>query len=621
MCGILGAWSLSKKNISGPAIEKMYKKLFHRGPDQQNIYVKNEYAAGFCRLSIMDLNNGMQPFMTDDESIILLCNGEIFNYKELRRNLEQEGFRFKTNCDVEVILHLYRKEGIKLLHRLNGQFAFSVFDRNLNKLFLAKDHFGICPLFYTQIDDEIIYASEIKSILEYPGFTKSVDIKGLDQIFNFPGNISPTTMFKNVNSILPGHYLEFSANNITDHEYWDLDYPLENQDNNDISEKQIIDELDSLLATSVRLRLNADVPLGFYLSGGLDSSLLCGIKKEIDPAITNTFSIFFSETHNSYINERPFQKIMVDYLKSHHTEEIFNWDNIYEDLCTAVYYSESPLKEMYNVCTLNLSKLVNQNNIKVILSGEGSDELFGGYYGYKFDMNKKNSPDTEKSLDELLEDEYRKKLWGVSDLNYEKNYYYYRTEKKSIYSHEVNTHFSKYDSLNDLRINKSKIIGRSKFNQRSYIDFKLRLGGHLIADHGDRMAYANSVEVRYPFLDVNLIDYVKKIPAHYKLKGSEEKYILKQLSNKYIPSSIINREKFGFVAPGSPELLKKNNEWVNDLLSYDLIKKQGYFNPDTIEYMKKMYSSNNFSLNIPYEDDLLMIVLTFNIFLNQFNLN
>jgi asparagine synthase (glutamine-hydrolysing) len=252
------------------------------------------------------------------------------------------------------------------------------------------------------------------------------------------------------------------------------------------------------------------------------------------------------------------------------------------------------------------------------LSGEGSDELFGGYAGYKFDMQR-NSSTVDKDLEYLMEDQVRKTLWGDENFIYEKNEYEFRSTKEALYSAKVNDRYSSFDCLKKPAVEHAKLKGRSLFHKRAYADFKLRLAGHLIADHGDRMTFANSVEGRYPFLDINLIEFARKVPTNLLLKDMVEKYVLKKVAFRYIPDEIIKREKFGFVAPGSPQLLKNCREWANDILSYDRIKRQGYFNPDTIERLKKIYGKEGFILNPPYDSDLLIVIITFNMFLDVFN--
>jgi asparagine synthase (glutamine-hydrolysing) len=245
--------------------------------------------------------------------------------------------------------------------------------------------------------------------------------------------------------------------------------------------------------------------------------------------------------------------------------------------------------------------------------------LFGGYVGYRFDKQRGNTS-TIKDIDDQLEDDYRNKLWGDPDFFYEKNYYEFTGIKRTLYSRIISERFKEFNAVEKLVFNKDRIRNRHVLHKRSYIDLKLRLSDHLISDHCDRVTYSNSVEGRYPFLDIELVEFVKTIPPDIKLKGLMEKYILKKLARKYIPDAIIDRQKFGFIAPGSPALIRKNIEWINDILSYDRIKRQGYFDPGTVEHLKKTYGKDGFRLNLPFESDLLIVILTFNIFLELFEM-
>ena len=621
MCGITGIFSLEKGREfeKREIVQRMADSIHHRGPDDSSVFLNGQAAFGFRRLSIVDLLHGNQPFYSPDKSIVLICNGEIFNYKQLRHDLEKKGHVFFTNCDVEVIIFLYLEYGLDFLNKINGQFAFSLYDQQKEMLFIARDQFGICPLYYTLLDNVFIFASEIKALLQYPGMPRDADLGALDQIFTFPAAIAPTTFFKHIKSLQPGHYAIVKSTGIEIKEYWDLDYPSAEFAYEQRSESYYIEELEHLLRQSVKYRLMADVPVGFYLSGGLDSSIIGGIMRSLmngDPL--NSFSICFGNSpENKDINESHYQRIMSQHIGSVHNEIEFNWDNLDAKLNDVIYYSESPLKETYNVCSIALSQRASSQNIKVILSGEGSDELFGGYAGYKFDMQRNGSM-VDKDLEYLMEDQVRKTLWGDENFIYEKNEYEFRSTKEALYSVKVNDRYSSFDCLKRPAVEHTKLKGRSLFHKRAYTDFKLRLAGHLIADHGDRMTFANSVEGRYPFLDINLIEFARKVPTNLLLKDMVEKYVLKKVASRYIPDEIIKREKFGFVAPGSPQLLKNCREWANDILSYDRLKRQGYFNPDTIERLKKIYGKDGFILNPPYDSDLLIIIITFNMFLDVF---
>ena len=619
MCGITGVFNFSGgPPVERDVIERMADALAHRGPDDSGFYVEDRLGFGFKRLSIIDLTSGNQPIYNEDRSIVMICNGEIFNYKELRHELESKGHRFYTHSDVEVLAHLYEEHGTDFLNKLNGQFAFAIFDRKTNTLLLARDHVGIAPLFYTVIDNTFIFASEIKAILKHPLVRREVDLTALDQIFSFPGLVSPRTMFKNIHSLKPGHSILIRDGRIEVNEYWDLNYPLASEIDTGKPESYYIEKLDELFSRSVQYRLQADVPVGFYLSGGMDSSLTASVIRKLHSEKRHSFSIGFQQAD---IDERKYQELMADAVGSIHHNVIFDWPDISNRLRQVIYHAETPLKESYNTCSLTLSELVRENGIKVVLTGEGADELFAGYVGYRFDMQRGEFDDDLYSPEMMMEKEIREKLWGDPEFFYERNQYELRETKQAIYSKGVNERFREFDSVNQDLVDRAKLAGRHPMHKRSYIDFKLRIADHLLADHGDRVAYANSIEARYPFLDVEFIEFVKTIPPSLMINGPVEKYILKRLSERYLPEQIIHREKFAFVAPGSPYLIRENIEWINDLLSYESIKKQGYFNPDTIERLKKMYQADNFNVNQTFENDLLMIVLTFGVFLEVFEMN
>lgn len=618
MCGFAGYLDLRRQRPAEREIlGRMAETIVHRGPDSSGYFLEGPLGLAFRRLSIIDLKGGNQPMTNEDDSIVLVCNGEIYNYRELQAGLEEKGHVFRTRSDVEVLLHLYEEKGVAFLNELNGQFAFAIYDRNTKQLFLARDQVGINPLYYTIADGVLIFASEIKAILEYPTVRREVDLTGLDQTLSFPGVVSPRTMFKGIASLKSGHYLTVNDSDLRVREYWDLDYPRVGELAYDKPESYYVAELRNLLGQAVKYRLQADVPVGFYLSGGLDSSLIAALIHNGSPnGRRHSFSINFTERD---ISEAKYQKLMARQVGSEHHEILFNWAEISERLPLMVHHCECPVKETFNTCSLALSEAAKAAGVSVVLAGEGADELFAGYVGYRFDrLGLRNAKPYD--LETILEDELREKLWGDKDLFYETDQHALREVKTAIYSAGVNELFDEFECLNFELVNKERLSERHPIHQRSYLDFKLRLSDHLLSEHGDRMALANSVEGRYPFLDINLIEFCRSIPPDLKLNHFSEKYIVKKTAEGLVPQEIINREKFGFRAPGSPYLLRQGVEWINDLLSYDLIKRQGYFDPAVVERLKTRYSQDGFKLHPHLESDLLMIVITFGILLDSFKL-
>lgn len=621
MCGIVGIFGFGG-DLTGQknTLELMANSLHHRGPDEKGSYFSDNIALGFRRLSIIDIANGQQPVLSNDRTVVSICNGELYNHDELRRELQQLGHQFSNRSDTELIPALYQSFGDNFARKINGQFAFAVYDLRKNRLLLGRDHVGIAPLFYANIKKGIVFASEIKGLLEHPEVPRKVNLRGLDQVFTFPGTVSPCTLFQGVESLSAGSVLVIESDGQTKSQtYWDLDYPLAEELDESRSIMDCVDELDAALRQSIKYRLQADVPTGSYISGGLDSSLISAIVADLTGNVPrHSFSIAFDDPR---IDERNHQSVMVKLLNSIHHEVVVGPVQVEKHLLDMVKFSETPLRESYNACSLMLSEMAKQNGIKVILTGEGADELFGGYVGYRLDVHRTEGLKADKKLDSIMEDQMRKHLWGDCDFFYEKEYHAFSESKRAIYSMHLNKDFKDFDCLSNSPVNLNQLQGRHHFHKRSYLDFKLRMADHLLADHGDRMAYANGVEARYPFLDTSVIDVARKIHPRVMVKDGQEKFILKTLAKKYLPNSIISRQKFSFVAPSSSALLFKNKQKILKLLSPERIQNDGFFNSDTVDHLIKRYESNDQEINQTFEDDWLMIILTFNIFLDTFNMN
>lgn len=618
MCGIGGVFETAEgARPEASVLVRMAETLTHRGPDSSGYYLKDGAGFGFRRLSLLDLEGGSQPIFNEDDSVALICNGEIFNYRELRDELSRAGHRFRTETDVEVLVHLYEEHGIGFLNMLNGQFAFAIYDERRRTMFLARDHVGINPLYYTFAGGAFIFASEIKAILAHPRVRREVDLTGLDQVLSLPGLVSPRTMFKGIQSLPPGHYVVVRNQDLQVKEYWDLDYPACRAADEVRAEGEYVARLRELLKRSIELRLHADVPVGFYLSGGLDSSLIAALIHELHPGQQrHSFSIDFTDRSFS---EAEYQRLMARHVGSIHHETKFDWSEIERRLARVIYHCECPLKETYNTASLALSGAAKEAGISAVLTGEGADELFAGYVGYRFDRLR-HDKGRAYSLETALEDELRLKLWGDESLFYEKDYAAFAETKLALYSEPVAAEFAAFDFSNFPLVNKERLKGRHYVHQRSYLDFKLRMADHLLSDHGDRMALANSVEARYPFLDRHFVEFSTQVPPALKLNGFTEKYALRKVAEGLLPRRITEREKFAFVAPGGQHLLRRNVEWIDDLLSFERIKSEGYFNPVAVESLKRRYRDESFTLNIPFETDLLIVVITFGLFLETFQM-
>jgi len=618
MCGFAGYIDFSENNVpEATLLQRMCQAIGHRGYDGYAEKIEGCYGVGFRRLAIVDLQQGMQPFSIDNNRIILVCNGEIYNSHALKNKLKYKEIAYQSRTDTEVLLHLYIEYGLAFVEQLEGQFSIAIFDRDNKKVHLIRDPFGVCPLHYTQVNNTLIFGSEIKALLEHPLVGRKINLAGLDQILTLPGLVSPMTAFENIQSIPAGQCITFSATGNNSVAYWDLNYPNKEDLSFVRTESECLEGILEYLTKSIEYRMQSDIPVGIYLSGGLDSSLIAALMQKNSAIDLPAFSIGFT---NQKHDESVAQKQVAAHLKLSLQSRQVNEQDIVDGIQRSLLFSECPVKESYNTCSWLLSQLAHQEGVQVILSGEGADELFGGYLGYRFDAIASQRVSLDP-LEEALEEEAREAMWGDSDCFYEKNYALHRELKQSLYSANINLDFERFDCSQSVLIDPRKIHKRNSLHQRSYLDFKLRLVDHLVSDHGDRMGMANTVEVRYPFLDKKLVEFSTKIPSKLLLKNNTEKYLLKQVANTYLPTEIIQRQKFGFRAPGSAELLQQNTQWIEDYLSYNYVEKIGLFNADTIEHIKKCYRQPDFRLNIPYEDDILMTVATCHLFLETFKLS
>jgi asparagine synthase (glutamine-hydrolysing) len=329
-----------------------------------------------------------------------------------------------------------------------------------------------------------------------------------------------------------------------------------------------------------------------------------------------SFSLAFADDD---ISEHPYQRLMAAKLNAEHTEVLASPDEIADWLPEVIYHCECPIRESYNSASLLLSQAVHRDGMKVVLTGEGADELFAGYLGYKFDKMREHSRGKDRVwLSE--EDQLRLRLWGNPNLVYERDFIAFALVKRRLYAKQLAAQLDSFAFVNHPLVNKERLEGRHILHQRSYLDFKLRLSDHLLGDHGDRMALANSVEARYPFLDLELIECARGVPPDLKLREFDEKYVLKRIASGRLPAEIVDREKFAFRAPTSPRLLRLRREWLEELLAPKRIAREGYFNPETVQRLRQQYAGDDFEVDLMFADDLLMVIITFGLFLEVFRL-
>jgi asparagine synthase (glutamine-hydrolysing) len=601
MCGIYGYISYQGQ-VEENILARMGKRLEHRGPDDegQKVLQVGELSIGLGhkRLSIIDLSAvARQPMSNEDESIWLVFNGEIYNFKELRRELEQKGHHFKSNSDSEVIIHLYEEKGTRCLEQLRGMFAFALWDGRSHSLFMARDRMGKKPLHYACTHDGIVFASEIKALLSHPMVSREIDLNSLNKYLTYEYVPAPNSIFKSIKKIEPGHYLVVHKGEIQSTQYWDIplsDYPVV-----DKTEEEYIEELRAILERSVKARLVADVPVGVFLSGGIDSGLVAALVAQQDQNI-ESFSIGFED---SSFDESPYASQIAHALNIRHQLKIFNVKEMLENLQALPDIMDEPLADASILPTYLLSKFTSER-VKVALSGDGGDELFAGYQTYQahklvtyynslptFLRNSLKSlasylPVSHNNLSTDFKIKQFLKGTGVSS---EIRFFIWMgafidQEKRELLSPEIKAELGHHNTYEDIfhHINASRL---SKDLERIlYLSMKLYLQDGILVKV-DRASMANSLEVRCPLLDQEFVEFVCRLPMLYKLNGFKTKYLLKKAAEGILPEGIANRPKKGFGIPISQWLMGDLKEFMMDLLNEERIKRQGLFN---YPYIKRL---------------------------------
>ena len=593
MCGIAGIIREKGFKPDPLVLKKMTDAMRHRGPDEEGFFIDCEAGLGVRRLCIIDLKSGSQPQSSPDKRFTLVFNGEIYNYRELRPLLEQKGYVFSTHSDTEVILASYSLLGPRCLETLDGMFAFAIWDSREKMLFLARDRLGVKPLYYSLLDDgTFLFASEIKPLLSYPGFKSSLNPRALDNLFTFGFQLNPGTFFKNVTQVLPGHYLMISLEKMTSHLYWDLNFSVKTTQG--IKEASL--ELKSCFEAAVAKRLVSDVPVAAYLSGGIDSSAVAGVYSSLKGGKVRTFSIGFPYMEN---DETKFSREVSDYFKTENTPFLCKPSE--EDFEKLVWFLEEPMATLLNLPLFYLSKKVQNEGYKVVLSGDGSDELLGGYDYFKLMkllQGRLPSPPSRKSLLSRLNPEL--KVPGDQEIYYQylleqyqrpngflKNVpYLYQnlTLKNRLFSEEFQEVLRNQDGF-PLPFDPAQLKGLSPVDQMYYLEAKMRLLS-LTLPLSDKMSMANSIENRSPFLDYRLAEFSATLPAHYKIFGFKEKFILKKAMKGFLPEDIIHRKKQPLSA-SADWFLKAMGTKVAEFLDEKTIRNKGYFNPSYIRSLRE----------------------------------
>lgn len=582
--------------------------LYHRGPDEDGYLIEPGIGIAHRRLSIVGLSDGQQPIYNEDRSVVVMYNGELFDYPEKKAELEAKGHHFRTSCDTEVLVHLWEEHGEAMLPMLRGQYAFALYDYNRRVLILARDRIGICPLHYARRGDWFYFGSEIKAILASGRVEAETDPAGIDNIFTFFAMPTKRTMFKDIYSIYPGNYLRVQLRpngdvaDISEKVYWDLNFPDKGQELKTDPEK-LVEEFGEKFRRAVEIRLRADVPVVSYLSGGIDSAMVAAVASDVrgDPIPSFTIQIKsprFDETDSAMLNARTIGC----------KPTIVSCDDrvLSEAYPKLIQASDSPVVDTACAALYLLAGEVHRQGIKVALTGEGADEALAGYPWFKInrlmqiaDINAFRPSQLVRKIvlslagrNSVTSDfpKFQELMGGSvaqADL-----YSLIRVSREMFYSGDLLSKNKDYLPFADLKINRDAMQKWDPLNKSLYMGYKTILAGLLMNHKGDRVAMANSVETRYPFLDEDFVEFCTKIDPKWKLRGIiKDKYILRQLALGRLPREIAQRPKAMFRAPFADTFLVRPPAYVDQLLSEESLKATGYFDPKQVLHYRSQYAN------------------------------
>ena len=610
MCGVAGILESKGSSADRDALRTMIDLVQHRGPDESGIYAHGPVGLAHARLSIIDLATGQQPMHNADRSLTITFNGEIFNYIELRKSLESRGHRFATTSDTEVILHAYEDKGPDCVRDFNGQWSFAIWDEGKQELFISRDRLGVRPLFYRMHEGTFLFASEMKSILSYPGVPRTLDLKALDQILTFWFCLPPRTIFEGIQELPPGHSMKVSQGEVHLQRYWQPSYPTHFAPMN---EEHCAQHLLELLVDATRLRLRADVPVGAYLSGGLDSSVTTALIKNFTTTPLKTFSVVFDVPE---FDERTSQDEMVRHLDTRHQHIECSTSDIGRIFPDVVWHTEKPIIRTAPSPLYMLSQLVRENGYKVVLTGEGADEILGGYDIFKEAKVRRFWGQSPRSrLRPLLlaklypymgnlqkqTPAYLQAFFHVSPADLSSPFFSHlprwklTAKSKLFYSAQTRAALNGYDPCEELLAQLPAEFSKwQPLCQAQYLETSFLLPGYILSSQGDRMAMSHGIEGRFPFLDHRVVDFAATIPPRLKMKGMNEKYILKKAIGDRVPDSIRRRPKQPYRAPDSASVLPTNGSeppYVRELLSEKHLDQTGIFNSRSVtELVRKSRS-------------------------------
>ncbi len=582
-----------QKPVDGDALQRMNDAMRHRGPDDAGYHLAEGVGLAMRRLSIIDLVSGSQPIYNEDRSLAIVFNGEIYNHAELRTQLIARGHKYRTRTDTETILHAYEEYGEECPRKLNGMFAFAIWDSRKELLFVARDRIGIKPLYYYQDGEQLIFASELKSILQQRDVPRNIDRKSLDTFLTFEYIPRSYSIFQDIHKLLPAHYLIYERGKITIRPYWHLSFQASEE-----SEGKLAEQFVALLTDAVKIRLMSDVPLGAFLSGGLDSSSVVALMSRSSNNGVKTFSIGFAD--KTY-NELPYARRVAQVFATEHHEEFINPD-IVDLTAKLIHHLDEPLGDFSIFPTFLVSEMARRH-VKVVLSGDGGDELFAGYDTYIADRLARKFSCLPRFLrtnclaaiaDQLRPSEKKKGLRNrikrfaegarlPADLQHVRwMIFLQNAEKQRLYSSDFLRDLGDFDA-HDLMLEQfASCNSNDPLDQQQYVDIHTYLVDDILVKV-DRMSMATSLEARVPFLDYRFVEFAATVPSHLRLRGKTSKYLLKRAMTDILPIEIIQRNKEGFSIPIKNWMKKELKPMMLDALSPASIKKSGFFDSNTVQ--------------------------------------
>jgi asparagine synthase (glutamine-hydrolysing) len=624
MCGINGIVYSSKygRSVNACVLGKMRDVIEHRGPDDFGEFVDENMGLGHRRLSIVDVKHGHQPMFNEDESHVIVYNGEVYNHADYREELEEKGYKYQTHCDTETILHLYEEYGEKCVEFLRGMFAFAVWNRREKTLFIARDRLGIKPLYYVHDEQgNLFFASEIKSLVQAEAVKPEINYACLpDQLANH-GTSADETLFKNVKRLLPGHFMIWKDGKLRIEKYWDVSFEPKHAAKSDA---EFIEEWRELFKETVKLRLMADVPLGMFLSGGIDSSAIAAMMSEMVTDPIKTFSVGFKERE---ANEFEYARIVSKAFQTDHHEIRITPEQFFDELPNLIWHEDEPLGFIASVPLYFVSKLA-QKHVKVVLTGEGADEMMGGYgryqktlmllnYGEKYENltpnflrkivkdNVGNLP-----LSRKLERTFLSRSADIENLYFDNFAIFTKEMQTHLLTDETKARISEANPYFELNKWLTQTDAKNLLDKILYADTKTYL--HELLMKQDQMSMAASLESRVPFLDHELVEYTARLPGKMKIRGKETKWILREAMKGILPEEILNRAKMGFPVPVGNWFRNEFKHIIDEFVLSERALIRGIFNADFVREIVKRHNAGE------NHDERIWLLLNFEMWQRRF---